>query len=860
NGDISSWDVSNVTNMGSMFSSASSFNGDVSSWDVSNVTNMSRMFSGAEAFNGEVSRWDVSNVTNMSRMFSGAEAFNGEVSRWDVSSVTDMLGMFSSVSSFNQDLSSWDVSGVTNMSFMFRNATSFNQPLNNWDVSSVTNMFRMFHQASTFNQPLNNWDVSSVRDMEEMFHIAEQFNQPLDNWDVSSVTDMEEMFNRAEQFNQPLNTWNIGQVSDMTGMLFGSRLSRSNYDRTLIGWTQQPVQQNVELGAGERTFCAGEEARNVLRREKDWTIKNDEKDCGPTYSALVAFTVPGQTGRTTFNDPGRTARAEVEPGTDLSALAPVLTIPPGATSSPGVRQTVDFTVPVTYTITAPNGTTTQEWTVEVVEETVPPLLITREVDDPGYHMLSAPASGPLFDELLHGFWTQGLTGGDREDGFPILYTWDAENQTWVAMGDLATEPLVPGQGFMFYVYPDDNGPGVPGGTEFPKLLTSERFVEDENVEMNAGDIPAITDLGDGAFFLAGNPYWETIDWNKLEKTGLSESFYVYDPSINGYRVCNSGSILCDVTLAPYQGFFVEGFGGDGSLTFTEEAIVDEEPAEEVLAKTNPKKKDTQLEARMLGLVANTEGRISEAWVSFQDGGKPGRDVYDGLTLASLDTTYLQLFTLTEEHQALTINVLPPEPEKEYRLPLELAGRGFGETAELTFTGLEAFEGWDITLVDIETGQEYDITSGDTLTVHIEPGQVPAKAKGSLGTATPQAVKTSTSRYELVLVSPGYEEGADGPELPTEVALSQNYPNPFNPATIIKYALPGRSDVRLEVYDIVGRKVATLVNGEPQSAGRYEVRFDASTLASGMYLYRLETLSAGGTGGNKILVRKMMLIK
>ncbi len=73
---------------------------------------------------------------------------------------------------------------------------------------------------------------------------------------------------------------------------------------------------------------------------------------------------------------------------------------------------------------------------------------------------------------------------------------------------------------------------------------------------------------------------------------------------------------------------------------------------------------------------------------------------------------------------------------------------------------------------------------------------------------------------------------------TEYGLAQNYPNPFNPTTQISYQLPGNSMVRLEVFDLLGRKVQTLVN-EQKQAGRYTVSFDASHLASGVYIYRLQ---------------------
>ena len=95
---------------------------------------------------------------------------------------------------------------------------------------------------------------------------------------------------------------------------------------------------------------------------------------------------------------------------------------------------------------------------------------------------------------------------------------------------------------------------------------------------------------------------------------------------------------------------------------------------------------------------------------------------------------------------------------------------------------------------------------------------------------------------------------DGPKaIPLDFALKQNYPNPFNSNTMIKYTLPKRDHVYLDIYDIGGRKLETLVNGN-QEAGEYKVPFDASKYSSGVYLYRLRTKN----GISK--TKKMMLLK
>jgi hypothetical protein len=89
-------------------------------------------------------------------------------------------------------------------------------------------------------------------------------------------------------------------------------------------------------------------------------------------------------------------------------------------------------------------------------------------------------------------------------------------------------------------------------------------------------------------------------------------------------------------------------------------------------------------------------------------------------------------------------------------------------------------------------------------------------------------------------------------LPKSFKLYQNYPNPFNPTTTILYTLPEATHVTLEVFDILGRKVVTLVNGV-QTAGFKSVIFDAGNLASGIYIYRI--LAGGHNEAKKLVVLK-----
>jgi photosystem II stability/assembly factor-like uncharacterized protein len=88
--------------------------------------------------------------------------------------------------------------------------------------------------------------------------------------------------------------------------------------------------------------------------------------------------------------------------------------------------------------------------------------------------------------------------------------------------------------------------------------------------------------------------------------------------------------------------------------------------------------------------------------------------------------------------------------------------------------------------------------------------------------------------------------------PTEYALMQNYPNPFNPSTTIEYSIPSDGNVKITVFNSLGEAVKTLVNGYKQ-AGSYKINFNASTLSSGVYYYRMEA-------GSVIKVHKMILLR
>jgi hypothetical protein len=156
---------------------------------------------------------------------------------------------------------------------------------------------------------------------------------------------------------------------------------------------------------------------------------------------------------------------------------------------------------------------------------------------------------------------------------------------------------------------------------------------------------------------------------------------------------------------------------------------------------------------------------------------------------------------------------------------------FNNTASITFP---------------ETGTWYDFVSGNELTIN-QTNQSFDMTPGEVRIYTSREIPASE---DGVFVSNDTYEGSDIPE---NFRLRQNYPNPFNPTTNITYDIPQSSSVQLNVYDALGREVATLVQRENHPAGTFTVTFDASQLSSGIYFTRLE--SEGRTR-----IQKMSLIK
>ena len=248
--DGTNLDVSNVTNMSSMFEQNQI--SDISSlanWDTSKVINMTSMFGNCSNLSdiSALAHWDTSNVTNMEGMFESCGNLSdiSSLASWDTSNVTTMGSMFENCSNLSNisSLANWDTSKVTSMWHMFNGCESLSEisPLAHWDTSKVINMTYMFNGCRNLSDisPLANWDTSKVNVMGGMFANCSNLIDvsPLANWDTSKVINMSSMFENTPLKKVTLTNWDFSNIDPSNSSIFPD----TNFEATLSDKTSKSL-------------------------------------------------------------------------------------------------------------------------------------------------------------------------------------------------------------------------------------------------------------------------------------------------------------------------------------------------------------------------------------------------------------------------------------------------------------------------------------------------------------------------------------------------------------------------------------------------------------------------------------------
>ena len=464
----------------------------------------------------------------------------------------------------------------------------------------------------------------------------------------------------------------------------------------------------------------------------------------------------------------------------------------------------------------------------------------------GWRILSSPSGTSSFSDLLSAIWTQGFPGADSPTGSPNVLTWDEGTRTWSPPSSASDVPAS-GEGFLVYVYADDDYNGTPDA--FPKVLNP-------SVDEFAGNIaPAITftdtdSLAGDGWNLVGNPYGEKLDWNSSKGWGrnnIDQTMYVWSDTANAgtgnYLYWNGATgTHPNGEIEPWQGFWVKANAPSPAFSISDSA-------RKSISSLFKMASVSQFEFELSG-----NGLSDRTIIHFNESAYLGTDTFDAFKLQSLRGDFLAIGTSINENEVMSIQSIPLHSEEDIELALSIDGSDLTGDFQLTWSMKTSQNEYKFYLIDYASERIADLAETDSYSFKLH-GKVSKRAKlaNTPDFAKPKVVsKTAEKRFKFLITSNALNNNDFFPEVPEVTQLSQNYPNPFNPTTVINYQLTEKSFVKLTVYDMLGRKVSRLVNTEVE-AGYHTVPFVAANLASGIYIYRLEA-------GSNVLTKKMMLIK
>lgn len=465
-----------------------------------------------------------------------------------------------------------------------------------------------------------------------------------------------------------------------------------------------------------------------------------------------------------------------------------------------------------------------------------------------WQFLSSYTDGQTFASYLSDVWTQGAQNSSDPGGIPNIFTWDEAEAQFTAQFDLSEE-MAAGRGFMAFLFEDDDRatPEIDGG--FPKNFNPEGSPASGDFQFDLS-FNGSTNSQLRGFNLLANPYAEPIDWDNPEawtKTGVNDAIYVWDPEVNsgnGAYLQRAGGVGDPISqLEPLQGFFVQAASSDAELIVSETAVVQKE--------TN-RAADSD-DPAVLSMSLSSENFEDRAYLVFRDDASEEPDENDAYKLDPISKERMIFYSVTPEGHPLAINSMPNSAEPEIDVPFTLESTRSG-TATITWSMNHIPDDWTVILVDQQTGDRTDVSVENDYVFELDDNvQTNSRGKSTrtfseLKLANPQA----EPRFILEIKFGEVVSIETNNELPAAFSMDQNYPNPFNPATTIRYGLPEQSNVRIEVFNMLGQIVQTVVD-EHKRAGYHTVRIDASGLSSGLYIYRIRA-------GEFQETRKMTLIK
>jgi len=354
-----------------------------------------------------------------------------------------------------------------------------------------------------------------------------------------------------------------------------------------------------------------------------------------------------------------------------------------------------------------------------------------------------------------------------------------------------------------------------------------------------------------SFNYVGNPSTTNIDWDQTygASTNVWSSYATWDPALTtgggttGYRYYDalSGIGTAGRYIAPFTAFMVQATANGSSLVMSSNEAA-------AAASANQFGKgggDDRFVAPHIRLLLEGQGLAENEMVfSFGHEATDKTDFFDVIRLQPLAAQFATLWSQVDDRRLAYDGRTMDSGREIYELSLATSNEGI-----YTLKAPEMYDipsHWTVKIIDLTTGNEADFSAGESLVFRTDTSD--------LVTPNRRFESQRSARFRVVIEDPdrAAELDEDITTAPDSPVLAQNYPNPFNPSTTIRFSLPEGAVVRLEVFDVVGRRVAVLMD-EFRPAGWHETVFRADGLTSGVYLYRLSY-------GTQAVTRRMLMLK
>ena len=455
---------------------------------------------------------------------------------------------------------------------------------------------------------------------------------------------------------------------------------------------------------------------------------------------------------------------------------------------------------------------------------------------PGWRMMAGSIIGPAFTvasiadlNLVQGVTNQYPTHADN-----VYSSYDGT--AWVAATSTTTA-LTAGRGFIWYLYDMDLDPPNTDGTSNSYALPMPLQSVGAETSTTVNRSTTIHDDGDG-WNIVGNPWRMSLDVSGLASWAVGGALasgvgQVWDPATGSYVTTTTlGNIL-----APWQGMMIQNTVGTGATS------ISVPPAARTTGGVFQGFSDDErmVAFELQGTRADNQGPTTDraAVLYFHPDATPEGDLFDAGKLHPLADRFATIAFMAERDGETVLRAQESRPRDitTFEVPLGVSAVGTTETLVLRWPTFENVpEDWTLILRDLVTGSEVDLRQQESYTFTVAPtlfrNSAPEGTAPALGAAS---LTTLDARFVLSVSSA--TTGTSG-GTPTVYALHAPAPNPVSgPSALVRFDLPEASDASVEVYDMLGRRVATLAEGA-REAGRHAARLETSSLASGVYVVRM----------------------